>query len=202
LPPKWIKRRLVGSDHFGGQHESIYAAAAKFAAANGAHINEQHQIYLLTNIKTKGYVFNPLSLFWITNKSGETEWVILEIHNTYGERHAHLLKLDDKDKATFSKEFYVSPFFQVAGEYEVTVKRDESQVLISVNLSQGGEQVFTSSFAGRLKPATFVNRIRVGISYPFMTYQVMFRIKFHGIWLWLRRLPVVPRPTHVKQQGM
>ena len=50
--------------------------------------------------------------------------------------------------------------------------------------------------------ASIKNRLIAYLRTPFSTFQAMARIKAHGIWLWLRRLPVVPRPVHPKQSGM
>ena len=39
---------------------------------------------------------------------------------------------------------------------------------------------------------------RIGI---FMTQRTSLLIRLHGVWLWLRRLPVIPRPAHEPQEG-
>jgi DUF1365 family protein len=39
------------------------------------------------------------------------------------------------------------------------------------------------------------------ISMPFMTHRTSLLIRIHGVWLWLRRLPVVPRQAHRTQEG-
>ena len=36
--------------------------------------------------------------------------VVAEVHNTYGERHAYLLRPDEAGVAVTDKDFYVSPF--------------------------------------------------------------------------------------------
>jgi hypothetical protein len=35
-----------------------------------------------------------------------------------------------------------------------------------------------------------------------MTQRTSALIRMHGIWLWLRGLPVRPRPIHVPQEGV
>ena len=129
-------------------------------------------------------------------------WAILEIHNTYGDRHAHLLHPDEKGNAQIDKEFYVSPFFTIDGEYRTRTFFSEHDVVLSVNLYQNGSQVFSASFTGEQMEASIKNRITAYIRTPFSTLQAMARIRAHGIWLWLRRLPVIPRPAHPKQNGM
>jgi DUF1365 family protein len=37
---------------------------------------------------------------------------------------------------------------------------------------------------------------------PLMPHQVSALIRLHGVALWLRRLPLVPRPTHRPQEGI
>ena len=42
----------------------------------------------------------------------------------------------------------------------------------------------------------------VGFATLLMSQQVSLLIRVHGIWLWLRRLPLRPRPVHVPQEGV
>lgn len=189
-------------DHFGGEAPSLRAAVTAFAAAENETVEASDKIYMLATARTSGYVFNPLSVYWIFNQNAELKFAILEIHNTYGDRHAHVVKPDDSGRGQIEKVFYVSPFFEVRGEYKVALRLSPERITVSVNLHQDGKQVFTAVFSGTPVAPTRVNRIRAAIRTPFATWQTMARIKMHGIWLWLRRLPVVPRPNHPKQKGM
>ena len=98
--------------------------------------------------------------------------------------------------------FRSSPFFTIDGEYQTRTFIDDIKVVLSVNLYQNGALVFTASFTGEQLEANIKNRIAAYIRTPFSTLQAMARIRAHGIWLWIRRLPVVPRPKHPKQSGM
>ena len=69
------------------------------------------------------YVFNPLSTHWCYRADGSLACLVAEVHNTYGERHAYLLRPDDAGRAEADKEFYVSPFFEVAGRYLMRFSR-------------------------------------------------------------------------------
>ena len=109
---------------------------------------------------------------------------------------------DDKGAAVINKEFYVSPFFTIDGEYKTRTFFDEKHIVLSVNLYQNSAQVFSASFTGELLEASIKNRLMAYLRTPFATLQAMARIRAHGIWLWIRRLPVIPRPNHPKQSGM
>lgn len=194
--------KLLARDHFGSEAQTMREAVEHFVVSKGEKIEVGDQLFAIASARTNGYVFNPLSVYWCLKEDGSTRWAILEIHNTYGDRHAHLLHPDEKGNAVVSKEFYVSPFFTIDGEYKTRTFFDEKSIVLSVNLYQNSAQVFSASFTGELMEASIKNRLLAYIRTPFSTLQAMARIRAHGIWLWLRRLPVVPRPAHPKQGGM
>ena len=202
--PGFVRSRLLAKDHFGGDAGSLKDAVVHFAKSRGAKIEATDRFYMIASARTQGYVFNPLSVYWCIDKSGQTKWSILEIHNTYGQRHAHLLYPDEKGNSKVAKEFYVSPFFTIDGEYQTRtyLNLTENKVVLSVNLHQNNALVFSASFTGELMEASIRNRILARLRTPFSTIQAMVRIRAHGIWLWARRLPVIPRPVHPKQNGM
>ena len=193
---------LLAKDHFGSEADSLREAVEYFVSSRGEKIEVNDQLFAIASARTNGYVFNPLSVYWCVKEDGSTRWAILEIHNTYGDRHAHLLHPDEKGNSTVHKEFYVSPFFTIDGEYKTRTYFDEKSVVLSVNLYQNSAQVFSASFIGELLEASIKNRLFAYLRTPFSTLQAMARIRAHGIWLWIRRLPVVPRPAHPKQNGM
>ena len=45
------------------------------------------------------YVFNPLSTHWCYRADGSLACLVAEVHNTYGQRHAYLLRPDDAGRA-------------------------------------------------------------------------------------------------------
>lgn len=159
------------------------------------------QVLMLANARCFGYVFDPLSVFWCFAPDGRLRWIVLEVHNTYGERHAYLAHPSADGRFTVEKAFYVSPFFTVDGEYEVVLALTPEQVAVAINLHQHGTRVFSAAFTGRPRPATRRTVLAVVARTPFVTFQVSFLIRLHGIALWLRRLPVVHRPPHTPPQG-
>lgn len=200
--PSYLKQRLLPKDHFGGEANTLKEAVQFFAESRGESIKSTDRVMMLASARTNGYVFNPLSVYWCFDELGKCRFAILEIHNTYGDRHAHLIKLDEKGGAVLAKEFYVSPFFTIEGNYQAKAILDDKQVAVSINLYQNNTLVFSASFTGVQLEANTKNRIAAYLRTPFSTMQAMARIKAHGIWLWFRRLPVVPRPEHPKQSGM
>ncbi|MGZ6855206.1 MAG: DUF1365 family protein, partial [Mycobacteriaceae bacterium] len=149
-----------------------------------------------------GHVFDPLSVFWCFDARNALVCIVAEVHNTYGERHAYLLRPDPSGVAIADKAFHVSPFFDVSGHYELRFELSPQVVSSTVILRREGEVAFTAAFRGRPLPATRTAVVGQLIRKPLMPQQVSGLIRMHGIWLWLRRLPVLRPPHHQPQKGV
>jgi uncharacterized protein len=62
--------------------------------------------------------------------------------------------------------------------------------------------VFRASLTGRRRPMTVPVLLRMAVRYPLMTARVSALIHYHGVKLWLRRVPKVRRPRHTPQRGV
>lgn len=188
-------------DHFGGAAPTIRAGLDRFLAEQGAAPAEG-RLLMLTHARVLGHVFNPLTLYWCHDRDGAPSHVVAEVHNTYGERHCYLLDPDDQGRATTAKELYVSPFFPVAGAYRMRVPEPGKRLSVTVHLELDGTRPFTATVRGRRRPATAAELLRAAVRHPWSTLAVSAGIRFHGVLLYLRGLPVRPRPTHHVQEGM
>jgi uncharacterized protein len=202
LSPRWL-RPLVSfqsRDHLGSADCSLGDNVRSFLRAQGIDWSA-HRIVMLANARTLGYVFDPLTVYWCYSSDGELEGVLAEVHNTYGERHGYVVEVDSRGSGHADKQFYVSPFFGVFGDYTLKFVHDEDKIGAFVTLKQDGQVVFTGSFTGRAVPVTVGRVLGVAITQPLMPQRVAALIRLHGLWLWVRRLPVVRRPAHVDQKG-
>ncbi|WP_230973355.1 DUF1365 domain-containing protein [Aeromicrobium terrae] len=200
--PRWLRpfSTFRAADHIGDPSQSIKANLERFCAAEGVDVSD-HRILMLANSRVLGYTFDPLSVFWAIAPDGTVTCVVAEVHNTYGERHAYLLRTDDAGRSRTDKAFYVSPFFSVDGTYDLQFRLADDVVSSTVVLRQGGNAVFSATFRGTPQPLTARRLARLVLTKPFITQRTSLLIRLHGIWLWLRRLPVVPRPAHRPQEG-
>ena len=190
-------------DHFTADDpSSIKAKLLHFVQKQGQSQLPDARLVMLAGARSWGHAFNPLTVFWCVTADGQVPWAVLEIHNTYGERHAHLVVPGTGGRAEVAKEFYVSPFFTVSGRYLVRLRLDSEQVLVAITLRQDGQPVFSAGFDGRPVPADRGARVRAALRTPLAMHQISARIRLHGIWLWMRGLPVVPRPVHSPPRGM
>ena len=222
--PPWYLRPFASfraADHLGDPGRSIKANVEHYLGLHGIRLGAGGRVLMLANARVLGHVFDPLTVFWCFGADGGLACVVAEVHNTYGERHGYVVEVDDQGAADVGKEFYVSPFFGVFGDYQLKfvlgpaaapAERSESHSAIAqrnsdrsakvgafVTLKQEGRVVFTGSFTGVAEPVTLRRMLGVALTQPLMPQRVAALIRLHGVWLWLRRLPVVRRLPHREQ---
>jgi DUF1365 family protein len=199
--PLSMLARFDARDHLdrGRSGGGIRGDLERFLGRRGVHIEPGDRVLMLAHARVLGHSFDPLTVFWCLAPNHTVRAVVLEVHNTYGERHAYLLGVDEAGHATVPKSFYVSPFNDVTGRYDVRLSLSTDLVAVSVGLDRGGERVLTAVTSGRPVPATTRSLLRVFSRHLFMTQRVSLLIRWHGIRLWTKRLPVLPRPTHPQE---
>ncbi len=200
-PPRWLAP-LAGfrsADHLGRPDRTLRQNLDVYLGANGVDLRGG-RILMLANARVLGHVFNPLSVFWCHDPDGRVVCVVAEVHNTYNERHAYLLRVDPTGRARVPKEFYVSPFYPVDGEYLMRLPVPGERLRLSVELHRGEGRPFVATVTGRRRSAGTLALLRSALRVPSVSRAVAVQIRLEGIRLWARRLPVVPRPTRVPQQ--
>lgn len=199
-PWSWLAS-FRAADHLGDPDRSIRANLEDFTSRHGVDISTG-RVLMLANARAGGYAFDPLTVFWCLAPDGSLTCVVAEVRNTHGERHCYLLHPDETGRAYAEKSFYVSPFMTVEGEYELRFELVDDRVGASVTLRQDGEVAFVAAFRGRAAPATRRALVAASLRHPLMPLTVTLLIHWHGIRLWLRRMPVVPRRPHETQDGV
>ena len=189
-------------DHLGDPELSIRENIQHFLAVNAIHLGPDSKILMLANARILGYAFDPLSVFWILDSSGFVQNILAEVRNTYGQRHVYLLQPDSHDIARSQKEFHVSPFFDVSGDYEMKFTLAPDVISTTVTLLRGQKVAFTATFQGEPIPATQKAIFTQLLCHPLITQRIWLLIRFHGIWLWIKRLPVFQLPPHDLQEGV
>jgi hypothetical protein len=184
--------RFDARDHLGDPHRSLRENVDTFLAENGIDL-AGGAIRMLANARVLGYVFNPLTVFWCHDAAGVLRCVIAEVHNTYGQRHRYLLQPDARARARTSKQFYVSPFYEVSGNYTMSLPEPGEQLTLSITLHPTQGATFVASMKGHRRPASGWPLARMLLCRPWATVAVSARIRWQGIKLYLRGLPVVPR---------
>jgi DUF1365 family protein len=147
------------------------------------------QITLVTNPRVLGYGFNPASFFLCRDRTGELRVVVVEVHNTHGERHLYTLRPRD-DAPTFvasmEKAFYVSPFIEIRGGYTVRVRDEASRLRITINHELADGLVLHTSLDLVRRPLTDRTLVRMLLRNPLVPHKTIASIHWHALRLWLR----------------
>jgi uncharacterized protein len=193
--------RFDARDHLGDPGRSIRENVDRFLRTRGEDLGGG-TVMMLAHARVLGYVFNPLTVYWCHRADDTLACVVAEVHNTYGQRHAYLLHTDERGRAQVPKEFYVSPFYPVDGQYQMSLPEPGRRLALSVKLGRPDGHSFAASVHGRGVPATARALISAASRHPWSTAAVAARIRWQGTRLYLRGLRVIPRPAHLPQEGV
>jgi DUF1365 family protein len=147
------------------------------------------RVTLVTSLRVFGYVFNPASFYLCRDAAGGLRVVIVEVHNTHGERHLYTLRTEQRGAwhvASMAKDFYVSPFIAMEGRYSVRVRDDADGLRIAIDESQDGQTVLHTSLVLARLPLTDRTVARMLVRHPFVTQRTIGAIHVHAWRLWRR----------------
>ena len=147
------------------------------------------QITLVTSPRVLGYVFNPASFYLCRDRAGDLRVVVVEVHNTHGERHLYTLRSGARAPAfaaSMGKAFYVSPFIENGGSYTVRVADEASRLRITINHALHDGLVLHTSLDLVRRPLTDRSLLGALLRVPLVTYKTTLMIHFHALRLWLR----------------
>lgn len=147
------------------------------------------QITLVTNLRVLGYVFNPASFYLCRDRDGVLQVVIVEVHNTHGERHLYTLQPQTDGEtfvASMEKAFYVSPFIDPVGSYTVRVRDEDDRLRITINESKEGVLQLHASLDLTRRPLSSRSLAGMLVRHPLVTHRTIGMIHLHALKLWRR----------------
>lgn len=150
---------------------------------------ERWQITLIAYPRVLGHEFNPASFFLCRDPEGVLQVVIVEVHNTHGERRLYTLRPTETQAAhmaSMDKDFYVSPFISLDARYTVRVQDRPDQVRIVIDETERGEPVLQASVVARRRPLDDRALLRMLVRYPLVTLKTIGMIHWHALRLWRR----------------
>jgi DUF1365 family protein len=164
----------------------------------GEGIAAPHAIRLVTNLRTVGYVFNPVSFFCCYDARGALTAVVAEVNNTYGGRLRYVLgpaqRLpDDRGRIGFGhvRELFVSPFLHGPASYEFwfDARIDPQELAIGMTVEQEGRRVFVARLEGARAPLSDRVLAAAAVRYPVMSAQVIGLIHWQALKMRLAGIP-------------
>ncbi len=153
------------------------------------------RIALLAQWRMWGFHFNPLSLYYCFDRTGERlEAVGLEVRNTpWLERHLYVVS-SPSGVATFNKEFHVSPFLSMDQRYEFHFSTPGDTCRATLVNWRGDERVFDAALSLVAEPLTRRSMAYTALARGWENVAVTARIYAHAARLARRRAPFYAHP--------
>jgi uncharacterized protein len=186
-------------DHLGDPRLPIADNVRAYLSASGID-GAPGPIRMLTTPRALGCVFNPLTVYWCYRRNGELQCVLAEVHNTYGQRHVYLLHPDQDGRASAVKEFYVSPFYPVAGSYQMSLPEPGDRLALAITYRPPAGPPFTAAITGRARRLTPAAAVLAAVRHPVPGLLTAARIRRQGLGLYARGLRPLPRPQPAPQE--
>ena len=159
---------------------------------------EPEEVWLQSFPRMFGYAFNPVS-FWFCKRDGVLEAVLVEVNNTFGERHFYWVHpgrpILQGEVLRAEKVFHVSPFYPVEGYYEFNFQLGEKSSRVDINYySNEGVLLLLTWVEGVFTPLAEQKLLPLIRSYGWMTPLVVFRIHWQALRLWIKKVPFISKP--------
>ena len=169
---------------------------------NENKINSKNiKIKLLCYPRILGYVFNPLSVFFIYNESEKLVSILYEVKNTFGEQHTYIFKIDSDQNLyqhNCSKKFHVSPFIEMNCKYFFRILKPSEKILIIIDQYDQEDKILYASQDGKRTDFTSSQLIKSYIKHPLMTFKVILAIHFEAFKLWTKGIKFVKKKLKIK----
>ncbi len=151
------------------------------------------KIFIMTNLRVLGYVFNPVSFYYCFDPEGRLRALFSEVNNTFHDQKIYFAPISADAQAPFeniqAKHFYISPFTDPGNElrWRFDVPGESMYIMID-SFSESGAELKTS-LTGRHASLDDTRFLKLFFSYPLFTLIIMFRIHYQAMKLFLKRVP-------------
>ncbi len=169
---------------------------------NSNKINSENiKIKLLCYPRVWGYVFNPLSIFFVFDKKSNLISILYEVKNTFGEQHTYIFKINNENQILehyCNKKFHVSPFIEMDCSYSFKILKPENKLSVVINQNDKEGKLLFASQDGIKKELNNRNLLFSYLSHPLMSFKIIGAIHFEALKLWLKGIKFVKKKLKVK----
>ena len=159
------------------------------------------QIKLLCYPRIFGYVFNPLSVFYIYDKNSNLISILYEVKNTFGEQHTYVFKTDISTNLVqhmCKKKFHVSPFIEMDCVYFFRLLKPGNKISVIIDQNDKKGKILYASQDGVKSEITNSNIINSYLKHPLMTFKIILAIHFEAFKLWSKGIKFIKKRIKIK----
>ena len=159
------------------------------------------QIKLLCYPRIFGYVFNPLSAFYIYDNYSNLISILYEVKNTFGEQHTYIFKTNIKDNLiqhVCKKKFHVSPFIKMDCIYFFRLLKPGNKISIIIDQNDKEGKILYASQDGLRSEINNENLIKSYLTHPLMTFKIILAIHYEAFKLWCKGIKFIKKGFKIK----
>ena len=190
-------------DHGPRNGKSLYDWVVNVARDKNIDI-DGGKVYFLGFPRILGYVFNPISLYFLYDKKHVLQAVLYQVKNTFGEQHCYLAPLDTPgkiEKHSHQKMFHVSPFMEMEAEYKFTLQEPDEMLSFAIHQFDKAGKLLTATWDGKKASLTDKTILKTFITHPLLTLKIIGGIHWEALRLWVKGAKYIPKP-HQKEQDI
>ena len=161
---------------------------------------EEIKIKLLCYPRILGYVFNPLSVFYIYNNNEKLISILYEVKNTFGEQHTYIFKIENDNllQHNCEKKFHVSPFIEMNCNYFFRILKPSEKISVIIDQYQSNEKILFASQDGKRADLTSAELMKSYLKHPLMTFKIISAIHFEAFKLWMKGIKFIKKKFKIK----
>jgi len=159
------------------------------------------QIKILCYPRIFGYVFNPLSVFYIYDKNSDLISILYEVKNTFGGQHTYIFKIKKEQNLIqhmCKKKFHVSPFIQMNCVYFFRLLKPGNKISVIIDVQDPEGKILYTSQDGIKSELNNNNLITSYLKHPLMTFKIIMAIHFEAFKLWIKRIKLIKKDIKIR----
>ena len=158
------------------------------------------RIKLLCYPRILGYVFNPLSVFFVYDKNENLISILYEVKNTFGEQHTYIFKVENDNllQHNCSKKFHVSPFIEMNCNYFFRILKPSEKISVVIDQYQLDEKILFASQDGKRVDFSSEELLKSYVKHPLMTFKIISAIHFEAFKLWLKGIKFIKKKFKIR----
>lgn len=162
-----------------------------YAKENGCTV-EIKKVMLLTNMRTWGYQFNPVSFYFCFDEYNNPQYAVAEVGNTFKEQKLYYLGKDvfngDSFDSKQEKYFYVSPFIAHNATFHFNIEPPNEKLNIRIDDYENNNRIFISTLVGKRIILSNLNLLFYTMLFPMVTIKIISLIHWQAFKLWRKKI--------------
>jgi uncharacterized protein len=163
--------------------------------------SENIKIKILCYPRILGFVFNPLSVFYVYNANDNLITILYEVKNTFGEQHTYIFRVEKNDNLiqnNCTKKFHVSPFIEMNCNYFFRLLKPGNKISVIIDQYDNKDKILYASQDGVRTDFNTKYLIKSYLKHPIMTFKVIIAIHYEAFKLWSKGIKFIKKNIKIK----